>query len=147
LVFASSLLPVRSALLTPHAILVSITRRLPKQQVAVAAVRPRCTVRNFDAIFRAAWLILSSTSQAACGSSETFFHPFSRCHINRASLSRCVTCTTVIHTDFWNWLCVCFGRPGLVRRQNRCEWGRILFCWYGVRASPRQFQRGHRALH
>ena len=98
--------------LTPHAILVSITRRLPKQQVA--ALRPRRTGRDFDAIFRAAWPILPWTSQTARGSSQTFFHPFSRYYMSRASLSRCVTRKTVIH-GFFELVCVCFGRPGLVR--------------------------------
>jgi hypothetical protein len=61
------------------------------------------------------WPILPWTSQAACRSSQTIFHPFSRYYMSRASLSRCVACKTVIHKDFWNRLCVCFGRPGLVR--------------------------------
>ena len=57
LVFASSLLPVRSVLLTiPPCDPDTITRGLPEQQVAAA--RPGCTGRDFDAIFRAAWLIL-----------------------------------------------------------------------------------------
>jgi hypothetical protein len=29
------------------------------------------------------------------------------------SLSRCVTCKPVIHTDLWNWLLL--GGPGLLR--------------------------------
>ena len=90
---------VRSVLRTvPRAILVSITRGLPEQQVAAA--RPRCTSRDFDAMFRAAWLVLPWTRQAACGSSQIFFHPSSRYYMSRASLSRCVTCKIVIHTDF-----------------------------------------------
>jgi len=66
-------------------------------------------------MFRAGWPILPWTSQAACGSGQTFIHPFSRYYMSRASPSRCVICTTVIHTDLWNWWCVCLGRPGLVR--------------------------------
>ena len=138
----SSLLPVRSGLLTPHAILVSITRRLPKRQVA--AVRPRCTGRDFDAISVLLGQFCPWTSQAARGSSQSFFHPFSRYYMSRASLSRCVTCKTVIHTDFWNWLCALRG-PDLFAPKSVRQ-GRIPFCSYGVRASPRQFQRGHRAL-
>ena len=125
----ASLLPVRSAPLTPHAILVSITRRLPKQQVA--AVRPRRTGRDFDATFRAAWPILPWTSQAACGSSQTFFHQFSRYYVSRASLSGCVTCKTVIHTDFWNsfFLCVCaLWEARTCSHQNRYDRGGYPFC-------------------
>src|SRR5271166_2287591 len=118
LVFAASLLPVRSLLRTvPRAILISRTGGLPEQQVA--AVRPRCTGRDFDAIFRAAWLILPWTSQAACGSSQTFFHPFSRYYMSRASLSRCVTCTTVIHTDFWELVVRVLWEARTCSRQNR----------------------------
>jgi hypothetical protein len=123
----------------------TITRRLPKQQVA--AVRPRCTGRDFDAIFRTAWLILPWTSQAACGSSQTFHHPFSRYYMSCAWLSKCVICKTVIHTDLWNWLCFVLWEARTLFAPKSVRQGRIPFCCYGVRASPRQFQRGHRALH
>src|SRR5262245_34041248 len=57
LFFASSLLPVRSVLLTnrpcDHG---TITRGLLKQPVATP--RDKFTVETFDAIFRVAWLIL-----------------------------------------------------------------------------------------
>src|SRR5271166_3496902 len=105
------------ALLTPHAILVSITRRLPKQQVA--AVRPICARRDFDAISVLPGQFCPWTSQAACGSSQTFFHPFSRYYMSRASLSRCVTCTTVIHTDFWELVVRVLWEARTCSRQNR----------------------------
>src|SRR5260370_25590561 len=73
LVFASSLLPVSlGSSNNPPIRSWNHTRGLPVQQLA--AVLPRCTSRDFDAKFRAAWLILLWTSQAACGSSQTFFH-------------------------------------------------------------------------
>jgi hypothetical protein len=54
-----------------------------------------------------------------------------------ASLSRCVTCKTVIHTDLRNWLCA-LGGPDLFAPKSVRQGGR-----YGVRASPRQFPTGH----
>ena len=110
LLFVSSLFTVCSALLTPHAILVSITRRLPKQQVA--ALRPRCTGRDFDAIFRAAWPILPWTSQAACGSGQLLPSIFS-------TLFRlCLAMQMSLHVNLrympiWNWLCL--RRTGVFR--------------------------------
>jgi hypothetical protein len=78
LVFALFVLPVRWL---PPAILPSdlgtTTRESPKPPVLED--RPRCTDRGFDEIFQASWLVPPSTSRAACGSSQTFSHPFLQC--------------------------------------------------------------------
>jgi hypothetical protein len=78
LVFALPVLPVRSL---PPAIHPSdpgtTTRESPMPPVLVG--RPRCTGRDFDEIFRAASQVPPWTSQAACGSSQTFSHPFLQC--------------------------------------------------------------------
>ena len=50
------------------------TRESPKPPVLEG--RPRCIGRDFDEIFQAAWLVPPWTCQAACGSSQTFSHPF-----------------------------------------------------------------------
>src|SRR5271166_4945176 len=85
LVFALLVLPVRSL---PPAILPSdlgtTTRESPV--LRVLEDRPRCSGRDFDGIFQAAWLAPPWTSQAACGSSQTFFHPF---FYVRRTLCRC----------------------------------------------------------
>src|SRR5271165_5108323 len=78
LVFALLVLPVRSL---PPAIhpsdLGTTTRESPEPPVLEG--HPRCIGRDFDGIFQAAWLAPPWTSQAACGSSQTFSHPFSPC--------------------------------------------------------------------
>ena len=87
LVFALLVLPVRSL---PPAIrpsdLGTITRESPVLRVLEG--RPRCIGRDFDGIFQAAWLAPPWTSQAACGSSQIFFHPF---FYVRRTLWRCPT--------------------------------------------------------
>src|SRR6266478_9674247 len=69
----------------------------------------RCTGRDFDAIFRPAWLILPWTSQAACGSGQLLPSIFS-------TLFRlCLAMQMSLHVNLrympiWNWLCA-FGGP------------------------------------
>ena len=78
LLFALLVLPVRSL---PPAILPSdlgtTTRESPEQRVLVG--HPRCIGKDFDGIFRAAWLVPPWTSQAACESSQTFCRPLLQC--------------------------------------------------------------------
>ena len=75
LVFARFVLPVRWL---PPAILPSDLGTTTRESLKppVLEDRPRCTDRGFDEIFQASWLVPPSTSRAACGSSQTFSHPF-----------------------------------------------------------------------
>ena len=51
----------------------------------------------------------------------------------------------MIHTDLWR-LCA-LGGPDLFAPKSVRQGGGYAFCCYGVRASPRQFPIGNRALH
>src|SRR5271165_7018755 len=75
LVFAVLVLPVRSL---PPAILPSDLGTTIRESPVLRVLegRPRCIGRDYDGIFQAAWLAPPWTSQAACGSSQIFFHPF-----------------------------------------------------------------------
>src|SRR5271165_3426792 len=92
LVFALLVLLVRPL---PPAILPSDLGTIIRESPVLRALegRPRCIGRDFDGIFQAAWLAPPWTSQAACGSSQTFFHPF---FYVRRTLCRC---PIALHTN------------------------------------------------
>ena len=115
LVFALLVLPVRSL---PPAILPSDLGTTIRESPVLRVLegRPRCIGRDFDGIFQAAWLAPPWTSQAACGSSQTFFHPF---FYVRRTLWRC---PIALHINASN------ERPDQYENNPRCDRHQRAFC-------------------